>query len=169
MTDTDTITAEIIALADEAYRCFKRGERDNGDKYVYAPDAPQWVTDLCLAAHDAGGMFPDDWRYEFIHSALGAITDAGENADAGDTCWEFGEPDVYTSELTSWLSSRNDRYAYCDEAAAEGLAEDADLIARISAGQSAEKREVFYSVVQSLAERAEELADAEESDNDEQA
>jgi hypothetical protein len=29
-----------------------------------------------------------------------------------------------------------------------------------------EKREVFYSVAQSLAERAEELADAEESDDD---
>jgi hypothetical protein len=165
MADTDTITAEIIALADEGCKWFTTDTRDDGTKFVKTRDEqPQWLEDLIFTAH--GDMLPDDWRYSFIRDALSTISDASEGSDSQEVCDEYSEPDIYTNELTSWLGSRNDRYGYCDEAVEDLGAHDVGTIERIGLGQMMEKREVFYSVAQSLAERAEELADAEESDDD---
>ena len=109
-------------------------------------------------------MFPEDWRYEQIRDALRAIRDGVDN-DSGQVCDDFSEPDIYTADLTAWLASRNDRYAYVDEAVEEWGLQDADTLTRIGAGQSAERREVFASVLQSLADRLEEIEDDDEGDS----
>ena len=104
-------------------------------------------------------MLPDDYRYEWVRDALGAIHDAGIESldDADDLEHEFADGvDAYTTDLYKWLSSNLTRAAYVDEARAEGLiSEDTDLVRQIAIGQYMERCEVFASVVESLREYVE--------------
>ncbi len=66
-TPSGAVAAEAGSWFEVAYR------GDTGkdeDRYTRCKDgAPSWVSpDLCQAAH--GDMFPDDWRYQAIESAL---------------------------------------------------------------------------------------------------
>lgn len=152
-------------LAGEAYGMFERRTREDGDAYYTLRDgAPEWLHDLVHEAH--GDMLPDDWRYDAIHSALGAIHDSG--ADTPDDCddleHEFadGEVDAYNGARVAWLGSHLQRGGYCDEAQEE-LGASGGVYDLIGAGQYMEAREVFASVLDSLRERFEELeAEAEE-------
>jgi hypothetical protein len=110
------------------------------------------------------GMFPDDWRYDAIHSALSDIHDSGydDEYDAMDGSGEFadGNVDAYNGERAAWLASHLSRAGYVDQARDDGLvAEDADIYDRIGVGQYAESEEVYASVVQSLQARLDELED----------
>jgi hypothetical protein len=106
---------------------------------------------LALAAHGDGEMLPDDWRYAFINEALNAIADSSGNFEELEM-----EADIYNHELTEWLGSHGQRPSYCDEAVRDGLVSaDADMIARISAGQYLEKHEVLDAVLAYLREEAE--------------
>jgi hypothetical protein len=93
-------------------------------------------------------MLPDDHRYRFIVESLSALA-------AGDDSGETVEPDVYTSELTGWLHSRTDRYAYCDQAVEEGYGFE-NTVTLLTNGQLMEKREVFELVKSALEDRADE-------------
>lgn len=159
--------ATIHELAADAYRCFETATRDDGSHYVRTrDDAPEWVGDLVRAAH--GDMLPDDWRYQAIRDALGAIDDAGADADLDDLGHEFadGNVDTYTGERIAWLGSHASRAGYCDEAADEFGGEDLGIVERIGLGQYAELREVYASVLESLRERADEIGDDDEPDDD---
>jgi hypothetical protein len=134
--------------ATEARKHFVLRKRDNGTQYWCAPDSEQWVTDLCLAAHNDGEILPDDWRYQAIVDALDMLEERKDWEEALDE-WE---PDIYTSDLTAWLASATWRVAYVDEGTTgfSGLASEFD---RLQAGQLAEFREVFFAVQQFLFER----------------
>lgn len=160
MTSSDRISAEIIAAAEEAYGAFEtrtRAPEAGGEEYTVLKDGcpgtgdEGWIKAAIFAAHDTGGMLPDDWRYQFIRDAFGAISDAAEDADSSEVCDEYAEPDIYTNELTGWLASHNDRYSYCDDAAEEWGAQT-ETLKLIGLGQMAEKTEVFWSVLSSIAE-----------------
>lgn len=114
---------------------------------------------LALAAHSDGSMLPDDWRYEFIAYALSALSETNDPDDIDI------EADVYTSELTAWLHSRNDRTAYCDEAVSEGLiSEGSDMFARLTAGQYLEKREVLAQVRAYLESELDDMTTVDDED-----
>ncbi len=138
------------AKAIEARKFFTTKTRESsGDAFTCTTDdAPEWVSDMCYAAH--GKMFPDDWRYSFILDALDALID---NDGDNDSALESIEPDVYNKDLLDWLSSRNDRASYCDDVAKEfGLDPYLGIIERIRFGQLAEKQEVFNQVCEFLEE-----------------
>lgn len=153
-------TQTISDLAGEAYSYFERAERTDGDHYTRTKDGtPEWVRDLVHDAH--GGLFlPDDWRYDAIWNALGAIHDSGaEDADDLDDLaheWADGEVDVYNAARTEWLASSLDRAAYVDEAREQFGTEGADLFDQLGSGQYVELTEVFGSVRQSLENRMDE-------------
>jgi hypothetical protein len=151
-------TTSIQTLATEARSFMVSKTRDDGSKFwSRSDDAPQWVHDLCFAAHDAGDMLPDDHRYAFIVEALDALSDT-EDADDVDL-----EADIYTHELCAWLSSRVDRSGYCDSAMDEfGITEYKSLVEHLQIGQAYEKAEVLGSVRWSLETRAEETEDSDE-------
>jgi hypothetical protein len=139
------------------------GKRDDGHTFYKFKDGSKEDEDRCralaLAAHSDGSMLPDDWRYEFIAYALSLLSETNDpdNVDI--------EADVYTSELTAWLHSRNDRAGYCDEAATEGLIVDgADMFARLTAGQYLEKREVFDQVRAHLESELDDLTTVDDED-----
>ncbi len=159
----------IHELAKEAYASFERAERADASGTYYTrvrtrDDAPKWVSDLVHEAH--GAMLPDDWRYDCICEALGAIDEAGADADTDDLAGEFADTDdlagefadgvdVYTSDLLTWLGSHGWRTGYCDDAARELGAEGGTIDQRIMLGQFAERYEVFGLVLEFLRERAE--------------
>ena len=115
---------------------------------------PMWLTDLILAAQ--GDMMPDDYRYKFIEDALEIIAEADDNSL---DCPEI-EADIYTSDLTKWLHSRNDRVYYLTEALETFVMRDGFVALQFA--QIIEKEEVYWSVLESLRELCKDQEDEEE-------
>lgn len=162
----DAYDQTVQRLAGEAYALFYSDTRDDGASFVALKnEAPEWLRDIVYEAHADFG--PDDFRYDVIQDAFGAIHDA-DPSYLDDLDHEFSDNvDVYTGQLTAWLASNINRLAYCDEAVEEGLIEpDADMSRRLMIGQYMERREVFAAVLHGLREHAEEIDDAEEGDDD---
>jgi hypothetical protein len=148
--------SSIKKLAETALNCFEVRTRDNGNTYYCRKDgSPEWIQDMIHDAH--GDMLPDDYRYGFVYDALNIIVEAdcaGDRLEGLDN-----SVDIYTSDLTSWLNSRTDRYSYVDQAIEEFGPFDS-VISSISAGQLKEREEVFYSVLEFLKD----LSDEEEEE-----
>lgn len=139
----------------------RHAKRDDGSEYWSFPDVDESTdertTDLSRAAHEGGKIFPDDWRYAFLHEALSALEDAADD-ELDDLRLEA---DIYTGELTDWLSSRGDRPGLCDDACEELGINEATMVERIQFGQDREKNEVLAAV------RAHLEAEAEASEDEE--
>lgn len=137
---------EIEDLAKKAITYFVSKERDDGSMYwTTTDDRPEWLQELIRRAHR--GYLPDDYKYEFILSALNIIADSDE-----DTCSESiaDSIDVYTGELTRWLASHIDRVNYVNEALQVMNTPEDDLVSIVANAQYLEREEVFYSVLSSL-------------------
>lgn len=146
--------ATILTLAEEAQKHLVTGTRDDGDRYIYFDNtAPKWTSDLAFAAHDDGEIFPDDWRYRFIESAIDAIVDNDGDEDQARETAE--QPDTYTSDLTAWLHSRGSRAYYLTEVL-QDFGSDLDGFQLLSWAQQKERSEVFSQVWQFLADMEEE-------------
>ncbi len=117
------------------------------DRYVTRNNCPQWIVDLCFAARD--GMFPDDYKYEYIIDALELIASQDNDACIEDLLAEI-EADCYNHQLLKWLASSNSRVEYVDRYFDEFVGEREDLIKQISLGQWLEKTEVANIVLQTL-------------------
>jgi hypothetical protein len=147
----------IQELAAEARSYFELYERkENETIWVLKDGRPDWIQRLAYTAH--GDMLPDDTRFDYIVAALDAIEEA-EDLDEIQV-----EADIYTHDLTAWIHSRVDRYAYCDEALEEyGPCDPKDgsspMITLLIWGQVKEREEVLSSVRQSLEERLEEVGE----------
>jgi len=140
----------VNELAKEALGWFITDTRDNGEEFVKTKEGrPDWLKNLIFTAH--GGMLPDDYRYKFIENSLQYIADQDEDADDLD-CPEI-EADSYTSELTKWLHSRNDRVCYLTEALETFGIKDG--FAALQLAQLREREEVYHSVLSSLRELCE--------------
>lgn len=153
------------AIQDLAYVAkgyFTTGTRTDGTTFVKTSgDAPEWVVDLCRAAHDSGNMLPDDTRYMFILEALDCLILADDLDDA------YLEASEKTHVLTSWLASRADRYDYCDRAMEErGDESYPGMVSALQMGQALEKNEVLDSVRSSLEDM---LGEDDEDGSDDQA
>ena len=112
--------------------------------------------DLAYAAHDSGTYFPDDYRYRFLECALDAIIDTdGDEETARD---QMAEPDVYTSGLTRWLDSDNQRVGYLTQALQE-FGSDMDGYRLLSLAQYLERGEVLDQVWTFLESMAEDTTD----------
>ena len=150
----------VNELAKEALGWFTTDARDNGEEFVKTKEGrPDWLENLIFTAHD--DMMPDDYRYRFIEDALQYISDQDEDADDLD-CPEI-EADSYTSELTKWLHSRNDRVYYLTEALEEY--EINDGFQALYLAQLCERGEVYDSVLSSLRELCGAQEDEEEQED----
>jgi hypothetical protein len=141
----------VNELAREALEWFitDTRDRDNGEEFIKTKDGrPDWLENLIFTAHD--DMLPDDYRYKFIEDALIMIADQDEDADLDRP--EI-EADIYTSDLTKWLHSRNDRVYYLTEALEEY--EIKDGFRALQAAQLREREEVYFSVLNGLRELCE--------------
>jgi hypothetical protein len=148
-----THNERVAKLVAEANRFLVRDP--TRDILLPADGAPDWFTDLCHAAH--GSMMPDDWKYEFIQDALGAIED-GADEDRLDLDGLY----PYTHDRLNWLASHLDRPGYCDEAAEDAGGPPGDILAFVALGMDRELREVFGLVRTKLREIAAEQDDADD-------
>jgi len=154
------MSKNVSELAKEALGWFTTDARDNGEEFVKTKEGrPDWLKTLIFTAHD--DMMPDDYRYRFIEDALQYISDQDEDADDLD-CPEI-EADSYTSELTKWLHSRNDRVYYLTEALEEY--EINDGFQALYLAQLCERGEVYDSVLSSLRELCGAQEDEEEQED----
>jgi hypothetical protein len=141
-----TTEEKIQKLASEADGYLRRDtERDI---LLPADNAPQWFTDLCRHAH--GPFMPDDWRYEFIQDALGAIEDG---ADEDRITVDDRYP--YTADRLNWLASNLNRPGYCDEVAEELGEAPMEILNFLAMGMQREMNEVYDLVREKLEEMAE--------------
>lgn len=146
----------VNELAREALEWFESGTRDSGEKFVKTKyGRPDWLGNLIFAAH--GDMMPDDYRYKFIEEALDLIA----NQDIDLDCPEI-EADIYTSDLTKWLHSRNDRVYYLTEALETFGMKDG--FQALQSAQIIEKEEVYWSVLENLRELCKDQEDEEEQE-----
>jgi hypothetical protein len=148
----------------DRFMLYVRGEDDV--IWTRKDDNDDEALELIAATHDNRNMSPDDYRYEYTVNALDMIIEADEEADEDDLReleYEI-EPDVYYHELNEWLASRTDRYGYVDEAVAD-FGHGESITDDIAAGQAQEKREVFNTVLEFLAEQADEDEDEDEDED----
>lgn len=161
----DTVTETAQRLAGEAYDAFEQIKRGDETITVLRNERPQWVYDAVYSAHS--DFLPDDWRFDKIQDAFGAIHDASDDADLTEVGDEFadGAVDIYNHGRLQWLASNLNRPSYCDAARDEGLiSEDADMVDRAGMGQYMEAREIWGAVVSALENACEEADD--ETDDD---
>jgi hypothetical protein len=126
------MTTTIQNRAAEANSWLGRTSRGEREIVAIKDGAPQWVTDMCRAAH--GDMMPDDWRFEMIEDALIAI----EN---GDEFFDIDSLYPYTHDRLNWFASRNDRHCFCDEAA-NTWGPFNSIMDQVAAGMSMELEEI---------------------------
>lgn len=164
----------IPELARETSSYFERYERAQDDViWTIRDDAPEWVRDDFIQTAHGTDIFPDDWRYESIVSALDRIGELDDDApeyelDEAGTEWADGNVDVYTGRRLQWLASHLSRPGYVDEGVAELGGDELDTTERIGLGQYMESREIFGNVLEALRDRLAELDD-EDDDDDEDA
>lgn len=143
----------VQELAESFLKHFEQKTRDNGDTfYCLKDDAPEALQDLVREAH--GRMFPDDYKYEFIHDALIAIS---ENDDAENAVSEL-EEDCYNSGLLRWLASHHERETYVNNAVGEYGHSDGGILGDIGQGQRMEKQELGHAVLEQLNSILEDMA-----------
>lgn len=145
------IREEIRQLAGEALSWFEYRKRHDNETGYWALEegAPEWVKRLVWAAHDKGEILAEDFRYYFIVEALEAIT---ENPEEPETILA---PDIYTSELLTWLNAYPSYRINLVDAAVSDLGWNG-LFEALQAGQLREKEEVLQLVREFLEKKIEE-------------
>ncbi len=141
------LNEKIIQKAQNFSEYFSSIKKHDPDKeiLILKDEAPEELKDLVRQAH--ADFLPDDFRYEFIHAAIQAISDCQADQDLDEV---FLEADIYSHSLIEWLGSNLKRICYCDEAQAEFGLENPDVITLITNGQQMEKDEVLALVRESM-------------------
>lgn len=161
----------LSEIAADGYRGMERATRDDGSTYVRVRDeAPAWLRDNLHEIHGTD-MLPDDWRFEVIRDALGALDDSGcdDRNDADEVPHEIADSavDTYNSDRAAWLASHLVRGEITDEAVAEFGGEERDTYDRIGLGQYAEALAIAYRVLGVVADAHEEQDDDDEDEDGE--
>ena len=140
------MSTPIQSLAEEMSQAFEGATRPNGETFRKLKEgSPEWMITVCRKAHDDAQLLPDDWRYAFIERAVDALAAYEDIDDARSSL----EPDIYTSEMTDWLHSRNSRVDYLSEVLAE-YGSFRDGFQLLAAAQMMEIEEVFQQVLDAL-------------------
>lgn len=142
----------LQAKAEEALSYFEHKQRPGDPEKTFwsmKDSRPEWIKDMVYQVHDNGAILPDDYKFAFVVASLDRIMDYDDPDEASDEI----EADVYTSDLYDWLSSNLNRAAYVDEAVKDFGGEPGGIVDQIMLGQAAEKREVYWTVLNFLLEQ----------------
>jgi len=132
----------------------KRKRADRKEYYCLKDDAPSWMVDVIHKAH--GDRLPNDSIYEVVNEVAAELADSNPDTDLDELREVIAEiePDVYTSDLTSWLNETPYNVYYLDEALKEGIKDGFDLLSR---AQYLFKQEVANALLEALAQLVEEV------------
>ena len=89
-----------------------RTRSDANPYFTLTADAPGWVRDMVMDAHDGEG--PNDWRYGKIVEILEGLHECGMGAfDTPDgVCDPLSVVDMYTDDLLRWVADYLPRQEY---------------------------------------------------------
>ncbi len=165
MTYRTTDTARRTKLATLALEHFETFTRSDSNEHFYklTDTRPEWLYDLVQSAHD--GMFPDDFKYEFIHDALSIIAEDDYDEDRVSESID-SDVDVYTHRLLSWISSNLGRMSYVDDAVSEYGWPEQGLSQALMQGQYREREEVYNAVCSALDDVDDEPEDSDEGEDE---
>ncbi len=154
----------VYSLANEIYQQLEiRNYKGQEDRYFFKDGSPEWMKNFIVdALYKASTDL--DTGYAMANRVLGALADCcDDESDENDYREAISEiePDVYTSELTSWLNSSNKHVHYLDEALSE-FGGELDGFQVLSIAQKLQIEEIGGLLLQEL------LALAEDSDEDTQ-
>ena len=96
----------------------------------------------------------EDSSYDFVHTALEHVVDNGDDETDADTLrdmvseWTASDTDVYTSDLTEWLSRSNYNVYYLDDALKEYQPDDG--FKALQMAQYAAREEVYSETIMVL-------------------
>lgn len=138
---------KVKRLAAEASKWFETVIRNGGDKIVCNKAGhPAWVKDMVKEAH--GDMFPDDFIYSAVDSALDHIGDI-EDLEEPEI-----ESDYYNADLLAWFGSHIERVGRFEEAVQKmgGFPKDNGFFTVCMSAQQREKEEIYYAVCRFLDE-----------------
>ena len=160
MTTTNSNAAR--KAAEEMYDAMVWEDRSSGEKWFLRDNSPNWMTEAMYAASESGCSSSLDVLYENAHIALGAIWDAWQDGSDEDELEEIVldkiEPDIYTTNLLSWLAADLSHLELCEEVGqqfgwefgkAGGLAELFML------GQAEQRKDVAITLLRVFASRGE--------------
>lgn len=155
----------VIALAGQMSAAFEGKKRDNGDSFrVLKSGAPEWMSDVSLAAHMDGAFFPMDWIYDKTENALDHIANLDAiGSDFDDAGHEYADSnvDLYNGELAAWLAENLQFGEYCDDAAREYGSDGEGIYRSIQLGQYSFLRDLFAAVLNALESVAEDMPQEE--------
>ena len=140
----------IQTKAEEMRAAIGTAKHDDGTEYVVLKNgAPQWMIDVCHAAH--GDMMPDDWRYRMISDALDILADRKDDDGYHESL--DNDVSIYNSDRTAWLASHLDRAGYVDDAIDEyGWDKERGIFGALGIGEYKEREEVLYLIKAALEE-----------------
>lgn len=142
-----TAVKTICEVAQEMFNNMETKERSTGESFICNKEEINWQKDIIHKAH--GESLPDDYIYQFINATLSQLIDSNvETEEQAHEVIDGLEPDVYTSDLTKWLNSSNNRVYYLTEALSDYGSKDGFTALRIA--QQLEKQEVGHLVVDGI-------------------
>lgn len=125
----------IQSVAQEILDNLETKTRQDGSQYIAPKDTIEWQQDIIREAHL--DRMPNDDTYERIYNILDKLAidlddDANEET-AREMIYEI-EPDVYTSDLTSWLNDNNNNVYYLTEALEQMEIKDGFQLLQVAQG-----------------------------------
>lgn len=132
---------------------FETRRRTNGETYTcLKDDAPEWLRDAVMEAHDDES--PNDWRYDKCLGIVETIAMCDEVNE--DTAYELnleGLVDVYTSELTRWLTDYIGRLDIVDEVRSDwGFDDDTPMFVILQGAQRYTIEHMAHFIVTAMLE-----------------
>lgn len=143
-----TKTKSIQEVAETMFKNMEEKERSDGSKYYCLSDREeQWQVDIIHGAHL--DRMPNDDIYCRINDILGRLAELDRDADedaARELLYEI-EPDIYTSDLTKWLSADNRNVYYLEDALSCGAQ---DGFGALSYAQSVYIQEIGNALIDGI-------------------
>jgi len=137
----------IQEKAKHLFQAMELRKRPDGTEYYWLKDgSPEWMREVIGQVRN-GRL--DDTIIEVINEAAAVLADSDPDADPDelrDVIAEI-EPDVYTSDLTSWLNETPYNVYYLTDALKEGIRDGFDLLSR---AQYLFKQEVANALFEAL-------------------
>lgn len=132
-------------------------ERTDGTQYWTLRDGHPYYKaafELVFAVHDEGRILPDDYLYRYTVESLQILSE-NDGSDLDELEHEAIEVDESFADLTDWLKNAPMSIHWVDYMRGEA-GPGRSILDDLSAGQWAQRRDVFHAVVRWLEQTLEE-------------
>ncbi len=157
-----TLMSEFIQRAAlDLQSAFVHKTRDNGEKFVCTiDDCADWISEAIFAAHDGGGIGPNDFTFCTAESIADSFVEAlavdhgRDLVEVAEECTDSLIP-AYNSQRVAWLASHGARQSYVDGAISEyGWPNDGCIMQALAYGMAYEISMIGNALLAAIISRA---------------